>query len=116
MAEWSIFHNPRCSKSRGALAILEEHNITPNVINYLDTPPSAETLAHLCSLLGCTIHDIIRTKEAEYKEHIAGKNLSDEQVIAVVVAYPKLLERPIVVHGEQAVIARPSEKVNELLG
>ena len=116
MADYSIYHNPRCSKSRQALALLEENGIEPNVIKYLDNPPDANTLRALVRQLGLArAHDLVRVKEAEYKEAGLHADADDDIVIAALVRYPKLLERPVVVHGKRAVIGRPPEKVLELI-
>ncbi len=107
-----ILHNPRCSKSRQTLALLEENGVTPDVVEYLKTPPSEQELAEIVSKLGVNVRDIIRVKETEYKETGADNSeLSDTQVIAILVANPKLIERPIVINGDKAAIGRPPENV-----
>ncbi len=107
-----ILHNPRCSKSRQTLALLEENGVTPEVVEYLKTPPTASELANIVAKLGISVRDIIRTKEAEYKETGADNaELSDEQVLEILVATPKLIERPIVINGDKAAIGRPPENV-----
>ncbi|MCY4593089.1 MAG: arsenate reductase (glutaredoxin) [Alphaproteobacteria bacterium] len=110
----TIYHNPRCSKSRGALALLREHGIEPVIIEYLKTPPDRETLAGLLALLGCRPHDVMRRKEAAYREHAVAR-LDDDGQLTAIVENPILLERPIVVAGSRAVIARPPERVLDLL-
>ncbi|MCB1799341.1 MAG: arsenate reductase (glutaredoxin), partial [Gammaproteobacteria bacterium] len=94
----SIYHNPRCSKSRQTLQLLEQQQLTPQVIQYLDTPPDAATLSHLLDMLGLTPRELMRKGEAEYKASGADDpSLSREQLIALMVRFPKLIERPIVV-------------------
>jgi arsenate reductase len=111
-----IYHNPRCSKSRQTLQLLEAQSVTPEVVEYLKTPPDAETLAELLDLLGLEPRELMRKKEKEYKESGADNpDLSREQLIALMVAHPKLIERPIVVSGGKAAIGRPPESVLDIL-
>lgn len=113
---FTIYHNPRCSKSRAALDLLSQHGIEPAVVRYLDTPPDVATLAQLLDQLGLEPRALLRSGEDEYKTlNLADPTLSREQLIAAMVAHPKLIERPIVVHGERAVLGRPPERVLELL-
>ena len=119
-ATYTIYHNPRCSKSRQTLALLEEHNITPTVVEYLNDPPDAETLAGLLRLLGLAPRDLMRTKEDEFKAaRLDDESKSNEELIAGMAAHPKVIERPIVVRcdaaGERAVIGRPPENVLDLI-
>ncbi len=110
-----IYHNPRCSKSRETLALLEDKNIAPEIVKYLDTPPSVEQLKTLYAQLGLTnVRDMMRTKEAEYKE-LALADASDEQLFAAMASHPKLIERPIVVKDGKAKLGRPPEQVLEIL-
>lgn len=112
----TIYHNPRCSKSRQTLALIEERGITPNVVAYLESPPDAVTLATILQKLGLGARDIIRKNEMVYKENnIADPSLTEEALIAAMVTFPKLIERPIVVNGDQAIIGRPPENVLALL-
>ncbi|WP_252271115.1 arsenate reductase (glutaredoxin) [Pseudomonas subflava] len=116
MTDLTLYHNPRCSKSRGALELLEARGLTPTVVRYLETPPSAEELRALLAKLGIGPRDLLRTGEDEYKAlNLADTSLGDERLIAAMVAHPKLIERPILVAGDRAVIGRPPEKVLELL-
>lgn len=116
MSQISIFHNPRCSKSRGALELLEERGIQPEIIRYLETPPSAADLKALLGKLGIGARQLLRTGEDEYKElDLANPALSDDQLIEAMASHPKLIERPIVIVGAKAVIGRPPEKVLEIL-
>ena len=110
-----IFHNPRCSKSRAALALLIEKGITPEVVDYLKTPPTPEELRKLLTMLGMKPVELVRTGEEIYKQHYTGRTLSDEEWLNALATHPILIERPIVVCGNQAVVARPPEKVLELL-
>lgn len=112
----TIYHNPRCSKSRQTLALIEEKGVTPNIIKYLDQGPDAETLAKIIQQLGLnSAHDLLRTKEEEYQAAGLSPESDDATVIAAMVKYPRLIERPIVVKGNKAVIGRPPESVLELL-
>ena len=116
MADMQYFHNPRCSKSRGALELLRERGIEPQVVAYLEQPPSAGQLRELLRKLGIDARGLLRTGEPEYAElGLANATLDDEALIAAMVAHPVLIERPIFVHGERAVIGRPPERVLELL-
>ena len=111
-----IYHNPRCSKSRQTLNILEERSASPEVIEYLKTPPDEETLTGLLDMLGLEPRELMRKKEKEYKESGADNtDLSREQLVALMVRYPKLIERPIVVSKGRAVIGRPPESVLDIL-
>ena len=116
MSSVSIYHNPRCSKSRQTLQLLEEKGVTPDIILYLETPPSADQLISVLSKLGITVRELLRSGEVAYKDNnLSDKSLSDEQLLAAMVNYPKLIQRPIVIKGDQAVIGRPPENVLELL-
>ncbi len=110
-----IYHNPRCSKSRQALAMLEERGIEPEVVEYLKTPPTRAELKALLAKLGLKPAQVVRTGEELYKEKYRGRELTDEQWLDALVENPVLLERPIVVKGGRAVIGRPPEKVLEIV-
>ena len=112
----TIWHNPKCSKSREALQLLEKKGGTYEVFKYLDTPPSREEIVELLSKLGISARELMRTKEDLYKE-LGLAQVSDEaKLIDALAEYPKLIERPIVIEGNRAVIGRPVEKVIEFLG
>ncbi|WP_348673059.1 arsenate reductase (glutaredoxin) [uncultured Abyssibacter sp.] len=113
----TIFHNPRCSKSRQTLARIEDAAAEHDVVLYLETPPDAVTLKGMVDKLGLPVTDIIRFKEALAKELgiSAGDDRPEAEWIELLVAHPKLLERPIVVAGDRAVIGRPPENVDALL-
>ncbi|HPE61111.1 MAG: arsenate reductase (glutaredoxin) [Thiothrix sp.] len=111
-----IYHNPRCSKSRQTLALLEQQGIEPRIIRYLDTPPDVATLEQLLNLLGLSPRELMRKGEDEYQMlGLDDPQLSDAQLIAAMVQHPRLIERPIVVHNGKATIGRPPEKVLDLL-
>lgn len=111
-----LYHNARCSKSRGALELLEARGLAPEVVFYLDTPPSADELRALLALLGLPARQLLRTGEPEFKElRLDDPSLDDTALIAAMAAHPRLIERPVFVHSGRAVIARPPEKVLELL-
>jgi len=115
MSEATIYHNPKCSKSRAALALLQKRGIEPKVIEYLKTPPSAAVLRSIVAMLGIAAEQLVRKGEQVYKDLFAGKTLSDAQWIDAMVANPILIERPIVVRGKRAVLGRPPENVESLL-
>lgn len=116
LSDTIIFHNPRCSKSRETLSLLESQGIQPTVVRYLETPPSAEELDRILTQLGMEPQELMRTKEDRYEElGLAGKTLSRQEAIRVMVENPVLIERPIVVRGNKAVIGRPPERIKELL-
>jgi arsenate reductase len=116
MSEIAIYHNPRCSKSRQTLALLEEKGVTPEVILYLDTPPSAAQLTDVLAKLGMAPRELMRKGEAEYKDNnLQDDSLSDADLLEAMARFPKLIERPIVIKGDKAKIGRPPESVLELL-
>lgn len=110
-----IYHNPRCSKSRSACELIVARGINAEVIDYQATPPSREELRGLLKKLGMKPADLVRRGEEAFAAHYAGKVLSDDGWLDALVAHPILIERPIVVRGEKAVIGRPPEKVLDLL-
>ncbi len=116
MTELVLYHNPRCSKSRSALELIEQRGLTPRVVRYLETPLSAFELEQLLHRLGISARQLLRSGEDEFKAlGLADPSLSDAQLIEAMVAHPRLIERPILVVGNAAVIGRPPEKVLELL-
>lgn len=110
----TIYHNPKCSKSRQTLALLEEQGIKPDIIEYLKNPPSAEKLKEILFLLAISPRDLMRKKEDEYKE-LADPELSDEDLIGLMVKHPILIERPIVLANGKAALGRPPEQVLNIL-
>lgn len=111
-----IYHNPRCSKSRAALGLLRERGIEPEVIEYLRDPPDEAQLKDILARLGLSPRDIARTREAPWSElGLDGPDVDDDAIIAAMVRHPILIERPIVVSGDRAVVGRPPEKVLEVL-
>ena len=112
-----IYHNPRCSKSRQTLALIREAGIEPEIVEYLENPPSAAQMNQLLEMLGIEPQELMRKGERAYKElGLRDKTLSRKEAIKTLVENPKLIERPIVVKGKQAVLGRPPENVQELLG
>lgn len=111
----TIYHNPRCGKSRECLAFLENSNQKFEVIKYLETPLNFNELREIIKKLNIKPIELIRTKEAIWIENYKGKNLSDKEIIQSMVDYPILMERPIAVYGDKAIIARPLEKIKEIL-
>jgi len=116
MTELTLYHNPRCSKSRAALELLEARGLKPEIVRYLDTPLSTSELKELLNKLGLTARQLLRTGDDEYKTlELAHAGLGEAQLIAAMVEHPKLIERPILVAGDKAIIGRPPEKVLEIL-
>ncbi len=116
MSEYTIYHNPRCSKSRQTLALLEENGISPEVVLYLETPLNAAELGELLGRLGIAPRQLLRKGEADYKAlGLSDDSLADDKLVEAMGSHPKLIERPIVVHGDRAVLGRPPENVLELL-
>jgi arsenate reductase len=115
MSEFQIYHNPRCSKSRATLALLEERGVAPQVIEYLSHAPTVAALREVVSKLGIKPVELVRKGEEIYKEKYAGKTLSDAEWLEAMVRDPILIERPIVIRGERAVIGRPPENVQRLI-
>src|SRR5262245_58479966 len=109
--ESTIYHNPKCSKSRATLELLRGHGVEPKIIEYLKTPPTAAELKALLAKLGMRPEQLVRKGEEIYREKYAGKSLSDAQWIDAMIADPILIERPIVVSGARAVLGRPPENV-----
>jgi len=116
MTNITIYHNPRCSKSRQTLALLEEQGITPSIVKYLETPPSAAQLQAILTLLAFEPRQLMRVKEAEYKAlGLDDESLSNDELIAAMIATPKLIERPIVLANGKAAVGRPPENVLAIL-
>lgn len=115
MKTFTIFHNPKCTKSRATLALLQEHGVEPRVIEYLKTPPTAAELKALVAKLGIKPEQLVRKGEEVFEANYAGKTLTDAQWLEALAKHPILIERPIVVSGNRAVIGRPPENVKPLL-
>lgn len=111
----TFYHNPRCSKSREALQLLEEKGETLEVIKYFDNPPSKQELKQIIELLNIKPIELVRTQEKEWIENFKGKELSDDEIVEAMLQYPRLMERPIAIKGVHAVIGRPPQKVLEIL-
>jgi len=112
----TIYHNPRCSKSRQALALLEKRGIRPRIIEYLVTPPTEAELKSLLKRLGITPRELLRTKEEEYKKaKLDRPDVTDAEIIRALVKHPRLMERPIVVNGDKAALGRPPENVLKII-
>lgn len=114
MGDWQIYHNPRCSKSRAALNLLQEHDVDPEIVLYLKTPPTAAQLKSLLQKLKLRPRDIVRVKEPVFRQLELDLD-DDAAVLNALSENPSLIERPIVVHGKKAVLARPTENLLELL-
>ena len=115
MANVTIWHNPRCSKSRNAVTLLEEKGVDAQIVKYLDTPPSKEELVEMLKMLGIGARELMRTKEAIYKELNLKEVEDEDKLIEAMVANPKLIERPIVIKDGKAAIGRPIENIIALL-
>lgn len=111
----TIYHNPRCGKSRDCLAFIQNSNLEYEVIKYLETPFTVKELTKIIAKLKIKPIELVRTKEAIWVENFKNATLSDDQIIEVMVQHPILIERPIAVKGNKAIIARPLEKIKEIL-
>jgi arsenate reductase len=110
-----ILHNPRCRKSREGLKILEDSGQDFTIVEYLKEPLTKEELTDVLSKLDMSAMDLVRKNEKEWKENFKGQEMSEEEVVAAMVAHPKLIERPIVISGDRAVVGRPPENISQLL-
>jgi arsenate reductase len=110
-----IYHNPRCSKSRSGLEIVKESGKNFEIISYLENTPSKQELKHVLSLLNIKAEELIRKNEAVWKENFKGKILTEGQLIDAMIQFPKLIERPIVINDNKAVIGRPPEKILDII-
>jgi len=116
MQNVKIWHNPRCSKSRNAAALLEEKGVEAKVVKYLETPPSREEIVEVLKMLGISARELMRTKEDIYKELDLKNETDEEKLIDAMAENPKLIERPIVIKDGKAAIGRPIENIIALLG
>lgn len=111
-----IWHNPRCSKSRQTLELLREQGHEPTIIEYLKTPPTAARLKAVLAMLGMSPRELMRRKEADYKaQGLADEALSNDALMAAMIEFPKLIERPVVINGDRAAVGRPPEQVLAIL-
>ncbi len=116
LSNFTIYHNPRCSKSRLTLELLKDKGIDPKVILYLETPPSEKELVLILKKLNMEARELLRKGEAEFKEqNLSDTSKSEEDVIQAMVNFPKLMERPIVIYGDRAIIGRPPENVLKII-
>lgn len=112
----TIYHNPRCSKSRQTLQLLVDKGIQPDIVLYLETPPDKATLTTLLRKLGLSARQLLRKGEDAYKDNnLKNPELSDEQLVDFMTKHPKLIERPIVINGKKAALGRPPEAVLDIL-
>ncbi|MDO5668664.1 MAG: arsenate reductase (glutaredoxin) [Corynebacterium sp.] len=111
----TIYHNPRCSKSRQALAYLRERDLEPEIIRYLDDTPDVDKLKELIDAAGVTAHDAIRTREAEYAELGLSPETPEAELLAAMAQHPRLIERPFVVTDRGVRIARPTEAIDDII-
>jgi arsenate reductase len=114
MAEVTVYHNPRCTKSRNSLTYLEEKGVHYDIHLYLEDVLKHEQLREILDKLEMKPQELLRKNEAIFKDQFKSKNLADSEWIDAMIKYPKLMERPIIVSGDKAVVARPTEKINEL--
>jgi arsenate reductase len=110
-----IYHNPRCSKSRQTLALIEEKGVEVEVVEYLKNTPSKAELMDIIGRLGISAYELLRRREKDFIENYKGKDLTDDQWIDAMIQYPKLIERPIVIKDQKAVLGRPPENVLDLI-
>ena len=115
MTTITIWHNPRCSKSRTALALLEERGVEPKQVKYLESPPTESEIRHILSLLAGSAIDLMRRGEATFKELNLSSDSSEDELISAMASHPILIERPVIIAATQAVIGRPPEKALTLL-
>lgn len=116
MTDATLYHNPRCSKSRAALELLQARGIEPKILRYLETPPDAPTLRALLGKLGISARQLLRRAEDEYQSlGLSDPTLDEDALIRAMAEHPRLIERPILIVGERAVVGRPPERVLELL-
>jgi len=111
-----MYHNPSCSKSRETLQILEDNHMSPDIIEYLEQPPTAQELRDVINMLGVSARDLLRTSEPAYREaDLDDDTLTDDEIIEAICKFPALLQRPIVISGDTAVIGRPPTRVLEII-
>ncbi|WP_298781535.1 arsenate reductase (glutaredoxin) [uncultured Polaribacter sp.] len=110
-----IYHNPRCTKSRQGLSILENSGKEFEIVKYLDTIPTEKELTEIIKLLGISPIELVRKNEKVWKENYKGKELTDSEIIKAMIENPKLIERPIIINNNKAVIGRPTEKINTII-
>ncbi len=115
MTAITIWHNPRCSKSRKALALLEERGVQPTQVKYLETPPTENEIRRVLSLVGVSAIDLMRRGEATFQELNLSSDTSEDELISAMVSHPILIERPVIISATQAVIGRPPENATALL-
>jgi arsenate reductase len=115
MASWTVYHNPRCSKSREVLQRLRDEGIEPKVVEYLKEVPSERELEMLVMKLGVRPEELVRKSEQLYKDRFKGLRFNDHEWVRVMHEHPVLIERPIIVKGHKAIIGRPTERIDELL-
>jgi arsenate reductase len=111
----TVYHNPRCSKSRFALAYLDDKKVEYEIVEYLKDVPTKQELTSIIEMLGIRPEELIRKGETEFKENFKGKELTNNEWIDAMIRFPKLIERPIVIKNNKAVIARPAERIDELV-
>ena len=112
--KYTVYHNSRCSKSRCALQYIEDKGNSYELVEYLKTTPDSKELKDILKKLGMKAEDLIRKGESDFKDNFKGKTLSESEWIAAMIKYPKLIERPIIILGNKAVVGRPTEKIDEL--
>lgn len=110
-----IYHNPRCRKSRETLNIIQNHGIEPEVVLYLETPPTRQEIREVLGKLHMKAEDLVRKEEKLYKDEYRNQELSEDEWIEVLAENPKLIQRPVVINGKKAIIGRPPESVHVLL-
>lgn len=112
---YKIYHNPRCGKSREGLAILSDFTEDFEIVDYINNPPSTEEIRDLLSKLDIKPIELVRTNETIWKDNFKGKTLNDQEIIEALSTYPKLIERPIIIKENKAIIGRPPQKINKFL-
>lgn len=111
---YTILHNPRCRKSRETLALLSDHTKDIEIIEYLSNVPTHAELKAIIKKLGTSAEQLLRKGEEDFKTHFKGKQLSEDEWISAMIAFPKMIERPVVIKGDKAILGRPPENVKDL--
>lgn len=110
-----VYHNPRCTKSREALKYLDDKGVSYEVVEYMKDPLRPEEIEDMLDALGMSAMDLIRTNEAEWKDNFKGKELDEDELILAMIEYPKLMQRPVVMSADKAVVARPADEIDKVL-
>lgn len=111
----TVYHNPRCSKSRASIAFLEEQGVAYKIIKYLEANLTQEDIKTMLNKLNYSPIQLVRTKDSFWQENFKNKTMTDQEIIDAMVSFPQIIERPVVINGPKAIVARPTEKISEIL-